>query len=454
MHAFAHSLSNGALNGAPNGAGLLPAGFGEVPKEVEAIRDGGGEPTGLGREPGEVTGFGRIQLLTARPRGACRHWLLAYVEGGRPIVSLAGSGFSYQKALAQIGSGKMFVFTGSGGSFLFATDVSNGRRCLKVCVDNVHVLQTPGAATKWTVSNGRTGVGEAPTGVGAGPTGVGEAAGTGLIFPTSDYSPFYLRPVGTDPTKSPTNAYIQVYPSDPAGVVAGTNLGNPAGGYLHSLVSQVAGTWPKPSSGPLTKSGDHLFFTFHDSKQGAPQTQGLPAGMALYRFRYDASGNPVLAILSPQGFSLPGTAPSGAITATTTSTGPTGIVWNQYAWMVQNSGSNTPPGGLPPGVTTSGSWVWDPSDNGRWVWYPQDGTFAQINGYWVYGDSRAFQAPGNEWAVIPMPTTSPDGTAGTWTQAHRGYWVWTPGAAVADYSWVWWLLGFVVVGGVVYELVD
>jgi hypothetical protein len=37
---------------------------------------------------------------------------------------------------------------------------------------------------------------------------------------------------------------------------------------------------------------------------------------------------------------------------------------------------------------------------------------------------------------------------------HGGYYVWTPGAAVTSYAWVWWLLGFVVVGGVVYELVD
>lgn len=465
MQAFAHSLSNGASNG----AGLLPVGFGEAPpSSAEASQAPlSGEPTGFGKEPTgfgkEPTGLGQIQLLTQRPKGACRHWLLAYVEGGRPIVAVAGSGFSYQQALAQIGSGKMFVFTGSGGSFLFATDVVSGRRCLKVCVDGLNVSQ--GGAAKYTVSNGRTGMGEVPgvgvganpVGVGESPVGVGEAAGTGLQYPTTPYTPFYLRPIGTDPTNSAFSAFTQVYPNDQSGVVAGTNLGNPAGGYVRSLVAQVAALWPKPASGPVTKSG-YIFFTFHDPSSGAPQTQGLPAGMSLYRFRYDPkTGSPILAILSPQGFSTANGASGPIITTTPTSisTGSSnGPVWNQYAWMVLGASPSNPPGVLPPGVTTSGTWVWDPQQGGRFVWYPADGTVAQINGFWVYGNSQAFAAP-NVWTAIPAPTSiSPDGTAGTWTQVHGGYYVWTPGAAVTSYAWVWWLLGFVVVGGVVYELVD
>lgn len=444
MQAFAHSLSNSASNGT---SGLLPAGFGEIPKEVVATPVAppvSRELEGLGQEP---TGLGQIKMLRQVPGGkaACLRWLLAYVEGGRPIVSVAGSGFSYQKVLASIRAPQLFAFTGSGGTFLFAADIVNGKRCLKVCVDGLNVSHTPGSSTKWTVSHRHAGLGAAPT-------GVGQTFPPANTSTTSyDYVPWFQSPAGVDPTGSSPSAFLQVYPGDPAGVTSGTNLGNPAGGYVAALVRKLTTQWP---SSKMPASG-RVYFTFRDTRGGAPQTAGLPAGLALYRFRYDpAKGTPILAILAPQGFSMPGGVAIGPVAPGPIATGSTGVVWNQFAWMVLNSGQNTPPGGLPPGVTTSGSWVWDPQQGGRWVWYPADGTFALINGYWVYGDSRAFQAPGNEWAAIPMPTTSPDGTAGTWAQAHRGYFVWTPGAAVTSYSWVWWLFGFVVVGGVVYELVD
>jgi hypothetical protein len=400
-------------------------GVGEQPGEQTR------EPTGVGAAVGRG-----IQLVGPRQ---CRQWHLAYVEGGRPIVSVAGSGFSYQRALETIRAPQFFTFTGSGGTFLFASDVVNGRRCLKICVDGLRVMHTPGASTQWTVSHGRTGVGEAP--------------GTGLMFPTQNFTPFFLRPVGTDPTGSTYDSYLQVFPNDPAGVRSGTNLGDAwSPGQIGTLINHITALWPKTTSGePITKSG-LLFLTYHDPTSGAPQTQGLPPGMALYRFRYDAHGNPVLAILSPEGFSLPN-APSPAPIVTQSAATSTSPIWTQAAWMVLNSQQQTPPGGLPPGVTTNGTWVWDPQQGGRWVWYPQDGTFAQINGYWVYGDSRAFQAP-NIWQAVPMPTTSPDGTAGTWTQVHAGYWVWTPGAAPTSYTWVWWLLGIAAVGGVGYVLLD
>ena len=273
---------------------------------------------------------------------------------------------------------------------------------------------------------------------------MGQAAIT-LPPPTlPDGTPYYQSPAGEAPAGTTPNSFTQVYPNDPAGVWSGTNLGTGfALGYGSNLLSRVMSYWTKskmPASG-------RVYFVLHDGHSGAPQTSGLPPGMALYRFRYDPkTGGPILAILSPQGFK----ASAPVIKTGTAALGQP--VWTQYAWMIVNAAPTAPPAVIPPGVTSSGTWVWDPQMGGRWVWYPQDGTLASINGYFVYGDSRAFTAP-NIWQAIPMPTISPDGTAGTWTQVHAGYWVWTPGAASS--SLIWWLLGgVVVIGGIAYFALD
>jgi len=71
-----------------------------------------------------------------------------------------------------------------------------------------------------------------------------------------------------------------------------------------------------------------------------------------------------------------------------------------------------------------GTWV--ETRPNYWVWYSPDNTLAQLNGYWVMANSNA-PASNIPWSAFPAPTISPDGTQGTWSEPHEGYWVWTPG---------------------------
>jgi hypothetical protein len=90
----------------------------------------------------------------AAPR-PCRTWLLAFVDGGgRPIVKVAGYGFSYQKAVNALkaraaGAGDGFEFENGTGTYLFVGEVSNGRYVLKLCADGMSVTQN--RAGGWTV---------------------------------------------------------------------------------------------------------------------------------------------------------------------------------------------------------------------------------------------------------------------------------------------------------------
>jgi hypothetical protein len=141
-----------------------------------------------------------------------------------------------------------------------------------------------------------------------------------------------------------------------------------------------------------------------------------------------------------------------------------GPTWWQYAWIYMSTGGYPIPTNPPPGVTGSGTVIgtWVETDSNHWVWFPPDNTLSQINGFWVMGNSNASGAPA-PWQAFPAPTVSPDGTQGTWSEPHKGYWVWTPGAAtaatvVAGLSTgemiLLAILGLGAIGGVGYLLLD
>lgn len=140
-----------------------------------------------------------------------------------------------------------------------------------------------------------------------------------------------------------------------------------------------------------------------------------------------------------------------------------GPTWWQYAWIYMSTGGYPIPTNPPPGVTGSGPVIgtWVETSSGHWVWFPPDNTLTQINGIWVMGNSNASGAP-TPWQAFPAPTVSPDGTQGTWSQAHKGYWVWTPGAAVATSvaglstgtMILLAILGIGAIGGIGYLLLD
>lgn len=152
---------------------------------------------------------------------------------------------------------------------------------------------------------------------------------------------------------------------------------------------------------------------------------------------------------------------------------PGGPTWWNYSWIYMTTGGAPLPTNPPPGVTATsasnviGTWVETDSTTGRWVWFAPDNMLTQINGIWVMDNSNAPSAP-NPWSAFPAPTLSPDGTQGTWSEVHEGYWVWTPGgvagalasatSTVAGMSTgtliLLALLGVGAIGGIGYLLLD
>ena len=412
----------------------------------------------------------------ARPTSGCSKWLIAYVDGmSFPAVVLRGPGFSYARALQSFGGTRFFTFNG----FLFATDVVNGVRVIKICIDGLHVAHIGNGRFKVTHPRGR-GMGAAP------PLNPFQTLVQGAD--AQNFVPLYA--VGTDPSGASFDSYVQVYPKDAGGVVAGTNLGGGVftQGTVGNLVNAVSSRFPKnPASG-------HIYFAIHDPTSGAPQTVGLPDGVAFYRFRYDASG-PILAILSPQGFSTtPPVVAAAAPTAGSTvnefeittnggtpyssfqSAAPNGpgLFWNNYCWTyVGSAPTSYPPGQVASPAGIYGRWALVGSVGGlpAWLWFGV--TTAAITaqygntafGLYVGGDGQTYVGFGRARDAaagimnIATPTAPPPwlvGASGQWVQPYPGveFWVWVNSMATTNLNWLWILIGVVAAGGAAYYIFD
>jgi hypothetical protein len=84
--------------------------------------------------------------------------------------------------------------------------------------------------------------------------------------------------------------WVEVYPSDPEGIAASTNL-NSSG--LFDFVVQFGSAWLYgcPYGFEVVRSspgtfGGYVYFGFSDPYEGAAQTPGEPPGMAIMRFSY------------------------------------------------------------------------------------------------------------------------------------------------------------------------
>jgi hypothetical protein len=138
--------------------------------------------------------------------------------------------------------------------------------------------------------------------------------------------------------------------------------------------------------------------------------------------------------------------------------------WWNYAWIYIAPPGSPPPTQPPPGVTSSGAVIgtWVETKPTHWVWYAPDNTLTQMNGVWVVDNSMAPPS----WSSFAAPSGSPDGTQGSWSEVHEGYWVWIPvGGTVAPSSVasttmdpvtaaLLTVFGLAVVGGIGYLIFD
>jgi len=135
----------------------------------------------------------------------------------------------------------------------------------------------------------------------------------------------------------------------------------------------------------------------------------------------------------------------------------------QFCW-VYNSTNVPRPSTPPPGAPLPGAWVLVRPH--YWVWYPQPGVLTVINTYFVSSNGNqamGFSGPGQSALTAPtLPPPTLANVPGSWIRTNPFYWVYVPTTSAAlaapapatSSSWLWWLLGIGVVGGVGYYLLD
>jgi hypothetical protein len=385
----------------------------------------------------------------------CRHWLLAFVDGAKkPNVAVSGYGFSYQKAVHHFaGRGAIFfTFTNDKGRYLFAYEMLGGRHVIKLCTDGLQVSQTPNGAAPWTVHSAKqAGLGAVFTQ----PASVTASASGGQnmvnVLPLSH---------------SVNGTWVEVSPQDPTG--------------QQTKAPDLASALAIAKTVLATSGSGWTYFGLSDYNDGAAQTPGEPAGVAVMRYN-----GTQFQMLIQEGTQT--SAPSGGggtatligntvkvmvsqsphttsyLSGTPTSNG---LWWSNYTWIYVG---NQPPAGLcPPNVTQAnasgmlGAWV--ATQPNFWVWFPA-GRLVSITGgdgntYWVY--SSMFVANGSASpSGLPAPTSAPASlgvsAVGQWVNAQPGYYVWVGPSTlttVTSYTWLWVLLGLAAVGGVGYYLLD
>jgi hypothetical protein len=459
---------------------LVPRGFGKAPPPSPVQEPA--EPTGLGKAPeAEPTGLGQAVALPAGvklvPYVQCQKWLLAFVNGAKkPNVILRGAGFgSYQKMLnllATYTSGQFFTYTENGTTYLFAYEVVNGKHVIKVCVDGLTVKHTPNGKAPWTVS-----VASKPRGVGA--IFTSETAnylngyyGTSLI-------PYVVQGNFIEAATCDGNGQnINMVMTDPG------DLSNALAWIAPSIISQ----W---SSRVGIASDNHIYFGLSDPDDGAAQTPGEPAGVAIMRFTSTSSTGSSggkfgfcnsEALSSTTGSS--GTAFTGQIPINIYPTLPiqpgnpptAGLNWWQGIWdYYAPSGSglpSSPPANLsPPNQPVSqngevGKWIQTSSDH--WDWYPPgtNGTpLGQIVGgdgvtYYVWANSTAAISDSGTGTSSLAPPSSPPvtGAVGSWLNPHPDYYLWISSGGTtttaASTTWLWLLLLLGIGGGVAWYALD
>jgi hypothetical protein len=206
----------------------------------------------------QVVGVGqameRRSFRIVTPQG--QRWLLAFVNGAKPSVLLAGTGFSYQKALnhfARISNQPVyFTYSNAKGTYLFAYETMNGHHVLKICTDGMRVLRSGSGRAMWTVAPGSR------------MTGMGQVSG--LVW--QNYAWTYM---GADPGA--------------AGVVppgAQTNPGNPSNPTVGAWIQVSSGFWVWFPAGFIVPilGGDGNTYWINSSNQAAVGTAVLtpPAG--------------------------------------------------------------------------------------------------------------------------------------------------------------------------------
>ena len=192
----------------PTGLGQPILEHGDIPHLVKHYQHGM-----LGQEQHPLpTG---IKLV--HPQKHCKHWMLMFVNGSKKAnVIVKGSSFKLQStlnALAAFGESPLyFTYTGTGGTYLFAYEVVNGKHVIKLCVDGLTVHHSVrGAAAPYTV----TGTPSSTKGLGQGKKSKKGLRGLGSVF--TSQVPSYPDLTVTPIAGAVAGTWVEIFPNDPTG---------------------------------------------------------------------------------------------------------------------------------------------------------------------------------------------------------------------------------------------
>jgi hypothetical protein len=466
----------------------------------DAIRLEAGEANknyGVGQSP--ATAPAGIAVLSSTPH--CSRWLLAYQHGApRANLLILGHGFSWTQLLAYLSQTfgsktTFFTFTNNKHTYLFAYEVVGGQILVKLCADGLRArphssgrftMMPPTRRVRGLFRQRQRGLGNVIASQWPGyPSNYN---GTNLYvkvlnFPVSSSS--WVRVSGIPPVTP-----------EPGGA---TRLQSDLQELTSSSYQNYDGT-PGLNLAALNSAGSpnfngFIYFAVSDPETGAAQTPGEPDGTVILRASRDqASPNTIniamatstasqtsttaLPTAGSAGISAGACPPirSGNVPIYTPPTPPIqqepdgtygpaaqgglpvgsnppcpGLWWWQLAWIYMQSAGLPDPnqGGVtPPNQTTSGQWM--QTSPGHFVWFPNP----------VGGLSTIVGGDGVTYTVITStsggaaPTSPPfAGAVGQWVPAHPGYAIWigsSSAATATNYTWLWVLLGVVVVGGGAY----
>jgi hypothetical protein len=421
------------VSAAPTGAGV---GVGAVPVGVGA--------TAIESRPGVG---GSIRFVQPTP---AKTWKIAYALGDKaPRIKLAGSGFSYAKMLQGFIATRMkslyFVFTGTGGAFLFACVYQGGVPVIKLATSGLQ----------------QVGVGKAP-GTGQ-PVGVGQPAPLSVagVIP----APGYLSPIPGAPPSCPQWKDPGLLMNSATISALITILGG-----AWSALGGTTGTW---NGVQFTRYNGAYHFLYNSPTGGA--TLGEPNGIIYCKFdgsNLSICGGPVGSsqVTAPPTITTPPVSSGnpvevkGPVAPTSSDQGT--YQWDTYMWQYVAAGQGDVPTQPPP--TTPGAlglWVNTRNDLILYDWYPfgvqglatitdPSGNiwYVYCSGYGANGEgASADYNPPAVGSVIPPAALA--GTTGSWsTTIHPYYQVWIPAASTMSTAELLLLLalGVAAVGGVAY----